>query len=74
MKGANVIGVSTMTMIFLLCSCLGYAAFGDQTPGNIFAAFYEPYWIVALGDVFIIIHMIGAYQVGSLLFQFIILP
>ncbi|MCI53666.1 amino acid permease 8-like, partial [Trifolium medium] len=51
-----------MTMIFLLCSCLGYAAFGDQTPGNIFAAFYEPYWIVALGDAFIIIHMIGAYQ------------
>ncbi|PNY13118.1 amino acid permease 8-like protein [Trifolium pratense] len=63
MKRANIIGVSTMTMIFLLCSCLGYAAFGDQTPGNIFAAFYEPYWIVALGDAFIIIHMIGAYQV-----------
>ncbi|XP_073219473.1 amino acid permease 3-like [Cicer arietinum] len=63
MKKANVIGVSTMTMIFLLCSCLGYAAFGDHTPGNIFAGFYEPFWLVALGDTFIVIHMIGAYQV-----------
>lgn len=63
MKRANVTGVSMMTMIFLLCSCLGYAAFGDHTPGNIFFGFYEPYWIVALGEVCIVIHMIGAYQV-----------
>ncbi|AES58688.1 putative amino acid transporter, transmembrane domain-containing protein [Medicago truncatula] len=63
MKRANVIGVSTMTIIFLLCSCLGYAAFGDHTPSNIFYGFTEPYWIVALGDVFVVIHMIGAYQV-----------
>jgi amino acid permease len=63
MKKANVIGVSTITIVFLLCSCLGYAAFGDHTPGNIFVGFYEPYWLVCLGNIFIVIHMIGAYQV-----------
>jgi len=67
MKRANVIGVSTMTILFLLCSCLGYAAFGDHTPANIFYGFTEPYWIVALGDIFVVIHMIGAYQVRTLL-------
>ncbi|KEH37102.1 amino acid permease 8 isoform X2 [Medicago truncatula] len=72
MKKANVIGVSTMTMIFLLCSCLGYAAFGDHTPGNIFAGFHEPYWLVVIGDICIVIHMIGAYQVmGQPFFRFI---
>lgn len=62
MKKANVIGVSTMTIIFLLCSCLDYAAFGDHPPGSIFVGFYEPFWLVAMGDVFIVINMIGAYQ------------
>ncbi|CAL0323088.1 unnamed protein product [Lupinus luteus] len=63
MKKANVLGITAMTILFLLCSCLGYAAFGDQTPGNIFTAFYEPFWLVALGNVCVVIHMIGAYQV-----------
>ncbi|KAK7260723.1 hypothetical protein RIF29_26999 [Crotalaria pallida] len=63
MKMANVIGITAMTILFLLCSCLGYAAFGDKTPGNIFTAFYEPFWLVALGNVCVIIHMVGAYQV-----------
>ncbi|XP_027355726.1 amino acid permease 1-like [Abrus precatorius] len=65
MKKANVLGISAMTILFLLCGSLGYAAFGDHTPGNILTGFgfYEPFWLVAIGNVCIIIHMLGAYQV-----------
>ncbi|KAK7351511.1 hypothetical protein VNO77_11027 [Canavalia gladiata] len=65
MKKANMLGITAMTILFLLCGGLGYAAFGDHTPGNILTGFgfYEPYWLVALGNVCIIIHMIGAFQV-----------
>nr|AFK45105.1 unknown [Lotus japonicus] len=65
MKKANVLGITAMTILFLLCGSLGYAAFGDQTPGNILTGFgfYEPHWLVALGNVCIIAHMVGAYQV-----------
>lgn len=63
MKRANVMGVTAMAVLFLLCSGLGYAAFGDNTPGNILTGFTEPFWLVALGNGFIVIHMIGAYQV-----------
>ncbi|MED6181879.1 hypothetical protein PIB30_023402 [Stylosanthes scabra] len=63
MKKANVMGVTAMTILFLLCSGFGYAAFGDHTPGNILTGFYEPFWLVALGNTFVVIHMIGAYQV-----------
>ncbi|KAK7293846.1 hypothetical protein RJT34_16723 [Clitoria ternatea] len=63
MKRANVLGVTAMAIVFLACSGLGYAAFGDKTPGNIITGFYEPFWLVALGNVCIVIHMIGAYQV-----------
>ncbi|KAK7351509.1 hypothetical protein VNO77_11025 [Canavalia gladiata] len=65
MRKANVLGIITMTILFLLCGGLGYAAFGDHTPGNILTGFgfYEPFWLVSLGNVCILIHMIGAYQV-----------
>ncbi|XP_052118746.1 amino acid permease 8 isoform X2 [Arachis duranensis] len=63
MKKANVMGVTAMTILFLLCSGFGYAAFGDHTPGNILTGFYEPFWLVALGNTFVVIHMVGAYQV-----------
>ncbi|XP_047174365.1 amino acid permease 8-like [Vigna umbellata] len=65
MKRANVLGIILMTILFMLCGGLGYAAFGNNTPGNILTGFgfYEPYWLVALGNVFIVIHMVGAYQV-----------
>jgi len=68
MKKANVFGITAMTLLFLLCGGLGYAAFGDQTPGNILTGFgfYEPFWLVALGNVFIVTHMVGAYQVPFL--------
>ncbi|CAL0327313.1 unnamed protein product [Lupinus luteus] len=64
MKKANVLGITTMTILFLLCGGLGYAAFGDHTPGNILTGFgfYEPFWLVALGNVCIVIHIVGAYQ------------
>jgi len=54
-----------MTILFISCGGLGYAAFGNNTPGNILTGFgfYEPYWLVALGNVFIVLHMVGAYQV-----------
>jgi len=30
MKKANVLGITTMKILFLLCGSLGYAAFGDD--------------------------------------------
>ena len=67
MKRANVIGISTMAILFLTCGCFGYAAFGNNTPGNILTGFgfYEPFWLIDLGNLFIVIHLVGAFQVPS---------
>ncbi|GKV03467.1 hypothetical protein SLEP1_g15759 [Rubroshorea leprosula] len=65
MKKANTIGMSIATTLYLLCSCLGYAAFGDRAPGNFLTGFgfYERFWLVDLANVFIVVHLVGAYQV-----------
>jgi amino acid permease len=66
MKSANKIGVFAMTCIFLLCACSGYGAFGKDTPGSILmgSGFKEPFWLIDLANVFLIVHLVGAYQVS----------
>ncbi|KAJ7958837.1 Amino acid permease [Quillaja saponaria] len=64
MKKANTMGITVMTILFLLCGCSGYAAYGDKTPGNILTkGVREPFWLVDLGNLFIVVHLVGAYQV-----------
>jgi hypothetical protein len=65
MKKASFIGVSTTTMFYMLCGVLGYAAFGNKAPGNFLTGFgfYDPFWLIDVGNVCIAVHLIGAYQV-----------
>ncbi|KAL6906201.1 hypothetical protein ACP4OV_003802 [Aristida adscensionis] len=65
MKRASLYGLSMTTVFYLLLGCTGYAAFGDAAPGNILTgfAFYEPFWLVDIANLCVIVHLIGAYQV-----------
>lgn len=65
MKRASLLGVSTTTLFYVLCGCVGYAAFGNDAPGNFLTGFgfYEPFWLIDLANVCIAIHLVGAYQV-----------
>ncbi|XP_059285411.1 amino acid permease 6-like [Lycium ferocissimum] len=65
MKRASLIGVFTTTFFYVLCGTIGYAAFGNDAPGNFLTGFgfYEPFWLIDFANVCIAIHLIGAYQV-----------
>ncbi|XVE66694.1 hypothetical protein DITRI_Ditri08aG0099200 [Diplodiscus trichospermus] len=65
MKKATSMGISITTIYYMLCGVLGYAAFGNEAPGNFLTGFgfYNPYWLVDIANACIIIHLVGAYQV-----------
>lgn len=65
MKRASLVGILTTTLFYVLCGCLGYAAFGNDAPGNFLTGFgfYEPFWLIDFANVCIAVHLIGAYQV-----------
>lgn len=67
MKRASLIGILTTTMFYMLCGILGYAAFGNDAPGNFLTGFgfYEPFWLIDFANICIAIHLIGAYQVKT---------
>ncbi|CAN6457891.1 unnamed protein product [Victoria cruziana] len=67
MKRASIVSISIATLFYLSCGCFGYAAFGDDAPGNILTGFgfFEPYWLIDFANACIILHLVGGYQVYS---------
>ncbi|KAI5355239.1 hypothetical protein PRUPE_1G491300 [Prunus persica] len=65
MKKATIVSVATTTLFYMLCGCMGYAAFGDSSPGNLLTGFgfFNPYWLIDIANAAIVIHLVGAYQV-----------
>ncbi|KAL4183990.1 hypothetical protein AMTRI_Chr11g101120 [Amborella trichopoda] len=65
MKRATLYGIVVTSVFYTSLGCVGYAAFGSKTPGNILTGFgfYEPFWLVDIGNACIVIHLLGAYQV-----------
>ncbi|TXG64766.1 hypothetical protein EZV62_011760 [Acer yangbiense] len=65
MKKATLFSIIVTTVFYLLCGCMGYAAFGDLAPGNLLTGFgfYNPYWLLDIANVAIVVHLVGAYQV-----------
>ncbi|CAI0557225.1 unnamed protein product [Linum tenue] len=65
MKRASLVGISTTTVFYLLCGCVGYAAFGKDAPGDLLSGsgFDHPVWLLNVANVCVAIHLVGAYQV-----------
>ncbi|XP_038881117.1 amino acid permease 4-like [Benincasa hispida] len=67
MKKAIGFSIALTTIFYVLCGSMGYAAFGNTAPGNLLTGFgfYNPFWLLDIANVAIVIHLIGAYQVFS---------
>jgi amino acid permease len=65
MKKATAVSVAVTTVIYLLCGCVGYAAFGSAAPDNMLTGFgfYEPFWLLDVANAFVVVHLVGTYQV-----------
>ncbi|KAJ4915315.1 Amino acid permease 8 [Raphanus sativus] len=65
MKRATLAGVLTTTVFYILCGCMGYAAFGNRAPGDFLTdfGFYEPFWLIDFANACIVLHLVAAYQV-----------
>ncbi|KAI6691774.1 hypothetical protein NL676_019484 [Syzygium grande] len=67
MKKAISLSTVVMTTIYMLCGCMGYAAFGDDTPRKflIDLGFDKPFWLLDIANAAIVINLVGAYQLNS---------
>ncbi|KAI3870558.1 hypothetical protein MKX03_022751 [Papaver bracteatum] len=64
MKRASGITVFVTSTFYLMSGILGYAALGDATPDNLLFVFTfeDPYWLLDLANILIVIHLFTAFQ------------
>ncbi|CAA0832492.1 Probable amino acid permease 7 [Striga hermonthica] len=67
MNKASLISTCITTFFYLSCGGFGYAAFGDQTPGDLLTGFanYGSHWVIDFANACVVVHLIGGYQVYS---------
>lgn len=67
MRRASVYSICITTFFYLGCGGFGYAAFGDQTPGDLLTGFanFGPYWLINFANACVVLHLIGGYQVND---------
>ncbi|KAL4294934.1 hypothetical protein AHAS_Ahas18G0277700 [Arachis hypogaea] len=65
MKRATNLSITTSTIFYVVCGCIGYGAFGNSAPGNLLTAFHKPVWLVDLANLTLVIQLVGAYQIYS---------
>ncbi len=66
MKKATTLAIFITTGFYMAVGMIGYGAFGDEAPTNLLTGFgfFNPYWLIDIANVFIMVHLVGAYQVG----------
>ncbi|KAF5444703.1 hypothetical protein F2P56_033814 [Juglans regia] len=63
MKKATRRSVAVITFISMIHACMGYAAFGDDSPEFLPNGFYKPYWLINIASAAMVIQAAGAYQI-----------
>lgn len=65
MKKAAVVSMMITASFYMLCGFLGFAAFGENAPGNLLTGFgfYEPYWLIDFANACLVVHLVAAYQI-----------
>lgn len=60
-------GVIFVYVIIGLCyipvAIIGYRMFGNKVNENILVSLHKPKWFVAMANMFVMVHLVGGYQV-----------
>lgn len=66
MKKVSLVSVGITTLCFMLCGCVGYAAFGDMSPNNLLTGFglYNPYCLLDIANVAVVVQLVREYQLS----------
>lgn len=71
-KGPMWKGVMVAYVIVALCyfpiALVGYGVFGNNVSDNILISLKTPVWAIALANLFVVMHVIGSYQVSPINF------
>jgi len=71
-KGPMWRGVIVAYIVVALCyfpvAIIGYWMFGNEVKDNVLISLEKPAWLIAISNLFVVLHVIGSYQVKFIFF------
>lgn len=58
-----IIAYVVIAVCYLPVALVGYAMFGNAVDENILLSLGKPVWLIAMANMFVVVHLIGSYQV-----------
>ncbi|CAA3027277.1 lysine histidine transporter 1-like [Olea europaea subsp. europaea] len=69
-KGPMWKGVIAAYVAVAICyfpvALIGYWIFGNKVDENIFKSLEKPWWLIAMANLFVVVHLIGSYQIYTM--------
>ncbi|KAF5746948.1 lysine histidine transporter 1-like [Tripterygium wilfordii] len=69
-KGPMWRGVVVAYIVVALCyfpvALIGYAMYGNSVEDNILISLNRPVWLIALANMFVVVHVVGSYQIFAM--------
>ncbi|KAL8494358.1 hypothetical protein ACS0TY_025247 [Phlomoides rotata] len=57
---------TVIAMCYLPVALVGYLMFGNVVDENILLSLGKPVWLIAMANIFVVIHLIGSYQIYAM--------
>ena len=78
MRKTIVTAVPFISCLKLAVACLGYSAFGQQTPVNILTkkgtvGFFNPDWLIDIANVCVVVRILGSYQMSMICYTLLLI-
>ncbi|KAK4361682.1 hypothetical protein RND71_020634 [Anisodus tanguticus] len=61
-----VVAYIIVAMCYFPVAIIGYWNFGNEVNGNILESLKTPTWLIATANIFVVIHVIGSYQIYAM--------
>ncbi|KAJ8615679.1 hypothetical protein MRB53_035051 [Persea americana] len=61
-----VLAYIVVAMCYFPVALIGYWAFGNSVEDNVLISLQKPRWLIALANMFVVIHVIGSYQIYAM--------
>lgn len=63
LKGV-IVAYVVIALCYLPVALVGYYIFGNNLEDNILLTLQTPTWLIAMANMFVVVHLIGSYQVS----------
>ncbi|KAL3829516.1 hypothetical protein ACJIZ3_018318 [Penstemon smallii] len=64
-KGAKVAYI-VVAVCYFPVAIIGYWIFGDAVDENILISLQKPVWLIAMANMFVVVHLVGSYQIYAM--------